>query len=82
MLINVPDTWSAEDWVYAFLKKLDLIDWGLPGELIIDRNPKFVNKFWKILFAKLGVKLLYNMAYHLQTNGSSQRTNETVKIAL
>ena len=66
----------------AFLKRLDLIDWGLPGELITDRDPKFLSKFWMALFEKLGVKLLYSTAYHPQTDGSSERTNQTIEIAL
>ena len=81
-LIEGADTWSAEDWAHAFLKSLDLIDWGLPGELITDRNPKFLSRFWKALFARLGVNLLYSTAYHPQTDGSSERTNQTVEIAL
>ncbi len=73
---------SVEQWAHAFLKRLDLIDWGLPGELITDRDPKFLSKFWTALFAKLGVKLLYSTAYHPQTDGASERTNQTVQIAL
>ncbi len=61
---------------------MDLIDWGLLGELIIDRDPKFLSKFWTALFAKLRVKLLYSTAYHPQTDGASERTNQTVEIAL
>ena len=61
---------------------MDLIDWGLPGELITDRDPKFLSKFWAELFARLGVKLLYSTAYHPQTDGSSERTNQAVEIAL
>lgn len=34
------------------------------------------------MFEKLGVKLLYSTAYHSQTDGSSERTNQTVEIAL
>lgn len=30
----------------------------------------------------MGVKLLYSTAYHPQTDGSSERTNQTVEIAL
>ena len=81
-LIEGADTWSAEQWVQGFLKCLDLIDWGLPKELITDRDPKFLSKFWAELFASRGVKLLYSMAYHPQTDGSSKRTNQTVEIAL
>lgn len=82
ILIKGADMWPAEDWVYAFLKRLDLIDWGFPRELITNRNPKFFNSFWKTLFTKLGVKLLYSIAYHLQTNGARERTNQTIEIAL
>ena len=81
-LIEGADTWSAEQWAKAFLKHLDLIDWGLPGELITDHDPKFLNKFWAELFARLGVKLLHSTAYHLQTDGSGEHTNQIVEIAL
>ena len=75
-------TWLAEQWAYAFFKRLDLIDWGLPEELITDCNSKFLSKFWTALFTKLGVKLLYSIAYHPQTNGASEQINQTVEIAL
>lgn len=60
--IEGADTWSTDQWAQAFLKRLDLINWGLPGELITDRDPKFLSKFWAELFARLGVKLLYSTA--------------------
>ena len=64
-LIKGKDTFTAKDWAHTFFARLDLVDWGLPGELIIDRDPKFLSKFWTSLFEKLGVKLLYSIAYHL-----------------
>ena len=81
-LIEGADTWSAEQWAQAFFRRLNLIDWGLPEELITDRAFKFLSKFWEELFARLRVKLLYSTAYHPQTDGSSERTNQTVEIAL
>ncbi len=74
-LVEGKDTWSAKDWAYMLLQRLDMIDWGLSLELITDRDPKFLSKFWKALFTKLGVKFLYSTAYHPQTDGSSERTN-------
>ena len=81
-LVKDANTWSAEQWAYTFLKRLDLIDWGYPRKLIIDCDQKFLNKFWIVLFVKLGVKLFYNIAYHSQINGASEQTNQTIKIAL
>lgn len=81
-LVEGKNTWAAKDWAYTLLRRLDMIDWGLPSELITDRNLKFLSEFWKALFTKLGVKLLYSIAYHPQMDGSSKRTNQTVEIAL
>lgn len=80
-LIEGIDSWSAKQWAYAFLKHLDLIDLGLPGKLVTDRDPKFLGAFCTALFTKLGVKLLYSTAYYPQTDGSSKHTNQTVEIA-
>ena len=44
-LIEGAHTWSAEQWAHVFLNGLDLIDCGLPGELITNRDPKFLGKF-------------------------------------
>ena len=81
-LIKDADTKSAEQWAHIFLNSLDLINWGLSGKLITNCDPNFLSKFWTALFTKLRVKLLYSIAYHLQTNGSSERTNQTVEITL
>lgn len=74
-LIKSTDIYSAEQCTNIFFNRLNLINWGLPGELITNCNPKFFSKFLTALFAKLGVKLFYNTAYHPQTDGSSKRTN-------
>lgn len=74
-LIERVDTWMAKQWIQVFPKRLDLIDWGLPSELITDRDAKFLNKFWIALFDKLEVKLLYSTIYHSQTNRLSERIN-------
>ena len=81
-LIEGKNTWTDKKWAHAFLARLDLINGGLQGELITDHDPKFLSRFWKALFKKLGVKLLYSTAYYPQTDGSSERTNQTVKIVL
>ena len=44
-LIEGKDTFTAEDWAHALLSRLNFIDWGLPGELITNQDPKFFSKF-------------------------------------
>lgn len=82
ILVEGKNTWSAKNWAYALLQRLNMIDWGFLLELITNRDPKFLSKFWKALFTKLGMKLLYSTAYHPQTDGFSKRINQIVEIAL
>lgn len=80
-LIKGIDNWSAKQRAHTFLKHLELIDWGFPSKLITNRYLKFLSTFWAALFTKLGVQLLYNTVYHPQTDGLSERTNQTIEIA-
>ena len=75
-------TWKAPEWAAALLERLELGDWGLPKALLSDRDPKFLSELWTAIFEKLDVKLLYSTAYHPQTDGQSERTNQTAEIML
>jgi len=37
----------------------------VPRRLIYDHNVKFLSYFWKVLWGKLGIKLLFSNTYHL-----------------
>ena len=58
------DTWYCEN--------------GLPNNIVCDRDKIFVSRFWKALTKLTRVKLKMSSAYHLETNGSSERSNKTV----
>ena len=75
-------TYTAKDWAERLLIRLQKLDWGYPKAIISDRDRKFLSQFWTTLFTKLGVDLMYSTAYHLQTDGASKRTNQTVEIAI
>lgn len=76
------DTWKAKDWAKNLLQQLDVAGWGLPKLILSDRESKFLSTLWKEIFKNLNVELLYSTAYHPQTDGTSERTNQTVEIAL
>ena len=82
LLIVGHTTYGAEDWAPLFLDRLQLADWGLPYAVISDRDPRFMSDFWQAVFARLRTKLLASTAFHPPTNGGSERTNQTVEIAL
>ena len=81
-LIEGKSTFAAPDWATVLLERLDISDWGLPKVIISDRDPKFMSDIWKSIFDTLGVSLLYSTAYHPQTDGASERTNQTAEVAL
>ena len=74
------DTWDASQWAVALL--YELADWGVPSAIVSDRDPKFMSLLWKTIFQTLGTDLMVSTAYHPQTDGQSERTNQTIEIAL
>lgn len=74
-------TYTAMDWAKRYWQDV-YPDWGFPNVIISDRDAKFLSEFWKTLFRKAGTKILTSTAYHPQTDGQSERTNQTVEIAL
>lgn len=81
-LIPGIDSWIATEWAHTFLIQLDLINWDFSGKLITNRESKFLSCFWIAFFYKLNISLFYTIAYHLQTDGLSELTNQTIEIAL
>jgi hypothetical protein len=75
-------TWSAQEWGRKWIDLLIQNEWSIPRMLITDRDPLWLSSFFKAVFDKLNTKLLTSTAYHPQTDGQSERTNQTVEIAL
>ena len=55
---------------------------SLPSKLISDRDTRFTSGIFKELCRQLGVKQNLSSAYHPQTDGESERMNQTVETAL
>ena len=62
--------------------RLNTSNWNLFKMIISNRNRKFLFELWTKLFQEFDVDLLYSTNYHSQTNESSKRTNQILKIAL
>ncbi|TYH24548.1 hypothetical protein ES288_A03G101000v1 [Gossypium darwinii] len=58
----------AEFYVYEIVR-LHVV----PFSIISDRDPRFTSRFWKKLQEALGTKLNFSTAFHLQTDGQSER---------
>ncbi|GKF24261.1 putative reverse transcriptase domain-containing protein [Tanacetum coccineum] len=52
---------------------------GVPVSIISDRDSRFTSLFWKALHEALGTRLDMSTAYHLETDGQSERTIQTLE---
>ncbi len=75
-------TMTAKDWAVQLLDRLALLNWGLPRAILSDRDRKFTAALWRAIFSQLKIELMFSTAYHPQTNGSSEATNQFTEIAL
>jgi len=55
---------------------------GLPNVIISDRGPQFASKFTTHLCKSLGIKQNISSAYHPQTDGQTERTNQEIEAYL
>uniref|UniRef100_A0A8C5P854 Gypsy retrotransposon integrase-like protein 1 n=1 Tax=Leptobrachium leishanense TaxID=445787 RepID=A0A8C5P854_9ANUR len=50
---------------------------GLPHEIVSDRGPQFISRFWRNFCSQLGIKVSFSSAYHPQSNGAAERANQS-----
>ncbi|GJX33045.1 putative reverse transcriptase domain-containing protein [Tanacetum coccineum] len=72
------ETDSTEKLARMYIKEV-VTRHGIPVSIICDRDPKFASHFWRSLQKALGTSLDMSTAYHLQTDGQSERTIQTLE---
>jgi hypothetical protein len=55
---------------------------GIPTDLVSDRDSRFTSKFWKAFLTAIGVKLWMSTAFHPETDGQTERVNQTIEAFL
>ena len=63
---------SARDVAKIYIKEIVRLH-GIPESIVLDRDTKFKSEIWRELSSSLGQWLLMSTAYHLQTDGASER---------
>ncbi|GJV13590.1 putative reverse transcriptase domain-containing protein, partial [Tanacetum coccineum] len=72
------ETDSTEKLARLYIKEV-VARHGIPVSIICDRDPRFASHFWRSLQKALGTSLDMSTAYHLETNGQSERTIQTLE---
>jgi transposase InsO family protein len=52
---------------------------GLPDDIISDRGPQFISKFWRSLFEILKVDIKLSSAFHPQIDDQTERVNQVLE---
>jgi hypothetical protein len=76
--ISVKSTCKAIDISNIFMKDIFRLH-GMPKEFVSNRHTKFTSNIWKSLMVSFETKLLFNIAYHPQIDGKTERVNQKVE---
>ncbi len=79
--IPLPKLPSARETATVVLDHVFRIH-GLPGNVVSDRGPQFVSKFWTEFCRQLGATASLSSGYHPQTNGQAERANQDLERVL
>ena len=72
---------TAEGYAKLFFNHV-VRTYGIPKEIISDRDSKFISKFWKSLMEIMGIKLAMTVAHRAQGDGQVERQNRVLEDSL
>ncbi|KAJ2965515.1 hypothetical protein NUW54_g14094 [Trametes sanguinea] len=79
--IPCTESTDASAFAWLFLDRIFRYH-GMPETIVSDRGPLFVSRFWNALTKLLHTKLKFSTAYHPQTDGLTERTNQSLETYL
>jgi len=78
MFLPCKETIDSEGVAQLYLTHV-LPHYGLPKKIISDQDPRFTSRFGKELCHLLDIRQNISTAYHPQTDGASERANQSLK---
>jgi hypothetical protein len=72
---------TTEDLARIFAREIWKLH-GLPTDIVSDRDSRFTSTTWKAFIGTLGIKPRMSTAFHPQTDGQTERQNQTIEAYL
>jgi transposase InsO family protein len=76
--IPVKTTYSGAKLTEVYMSRIVCLD-GIPKKIVSDRVSQFTSKFREKLHESMDTKLNFSSAYHPQTGGQTERTNQILE---
>ena len=81
VILEPCDSMNAEAVSEIFIRRF-YRQHGLPAVIISDRGKQFVSILWKRICKILGIERRFSTVYHPQTDGATERMNQTMETFL
>ena len=72
---------TAEGFGHLFIKNV-ACHFGLPDNIVTDRDPRWTSDFWRVVTAHLKTHMLLSSLHHPQHNGQTEIVNKGMEIML
>jgi hypothetical protein len=79
--ISFKETYTAAQLAFILLDRIIQYH-GMPKAITSDRGVLFTSNYWKTLLALIGMKQKLSTAYHPQTDGQTERMNQSLETYL
>jgi transposase InsO family protein len=79
--IPVKTTYSGAKLAQVYMSRIMCL-YEVPKKIVLDRDSQFTSKFWEKLHESMDTKLNLSLAYHPQTYGQTERTNQILEDVL
>jgi hypothetical protein len=76
--IPVKTTYSGTKLAELYISKIVCLH-GVPKKIVSDRGTQFTSRFWQKIHESMDTKLNFSSAYHPQTGGQTERTNQILE---
>jgi IS30 family transposase len=76
--IPVKTTYSGAKLAELYMSRIMCLH-GVPKKIVSDRGSQFTSKFWEKFHESMDTRLNFTSAYHPQTDGQKERTNQILE---